>query len=79
MNQHYSDQERALAFDIANALDDLQSLEYHLQNAHMFTEAFQRGYLQHVLSIPEHKIKKSRAALYTYLMSKHRSHGNTRH
>jgi hypothetical protein len=79
MDTTHSPDERAFAQYVATKLNDMDSLDYHLQNAARFTESFQRKVLEQVLSVPEHKIKKSRAALYTYLISKHGRGTNTRY
>ena len=79
MDTTQSPDERAFAQYVATKLNDLDSLDYHLQNARQFTESFQREILEQVLSVPEHKIKKSRAALYTYLISKHGRNTNARY
>ena len=70
MNEHYDPHEITLAHEIANTLNDMDSLVLHLQYVRKYKEAFLRKVLNKVLSIPEHKIKRSRAALYTFLVSK---------
>ncbi|MFN8250236.1 MAG: hypothetical protein U0V75_00035 [Ferruginibacter sp.] len=60
-----------LAKEIAYALHDIDSLALHIQYAQKYQEAFLRKTLAKVLSIDERKIKRSRAALYTYLINQH--------
>ena len=79
MYENYEPQEINLAREIADELDDQDSIPYHLQNVRKYKESFLRKQLQKVLSIPEHKIKRSRAALYTYLINQHGGNGNDGH
>jgi len=79
MNTTYTPQEIQLANEIADTLNDRDSLQYHLQNARKLKEEFQRRILMKVMSLPESKIRKSRAALYTFLISQGSNHGNSRH
>lgn len=76
--EEYSPQEIQLARDIATALHDLDSLPMHLKLVRTFTEEHLRRKLNHVMSIPEGKIKKSRAALYMYLLAHGDRHGGLR-
>jgi len=79
MNTTYTPQEIQLANEIADTLNDRDSLQYHLQNARKLKEEFQRRILMKVMSLPENKIRKSRAALYTFLISQGSRNGNSRH
>ena len=79
MYSNYTAQEIQLANEIADTLNDRDSLQYHLQNARKLKEEFQRRILMKVMSLPETKIRKSRAALYTFLISQSSSHGDSRH
>ena len=63
-----------LALEIATALDDLDALSLHQEFTKKYSETFLRKKLLRVLSIPERKIKRSRAALYTYLIQQHEHH-----
>jgi putative aminopeptidase FrvX len=67
----YSPQEISLANEIAEALDDRGSLALFLQFAKRYKEEHLRGILDKVLSVPERKIKKTRGALFTFLVSQH--------
>ena len=65
----YEPDEIELAREIASKLQDPDALPLYLQYAKRFQEGFLRRILDRVLSVEEHKIKKSRAALFTYLIS----------
>ena len=62
--------EEKLAREIADALDDNDSLPVHIGFVEKYSETFLRKTLQKVLSIPENQIRKTRGALFTYLVSK---------
>jgi hypothetical protein len=79
MFENYTDREIKLAREIAETLNDFDSLSYHLQTVHKFTEEFLRKKLAKVMSIPEHEIRKSRAALYVHLINKSVHYGDARH
>jgi hypothetical protein len=79
MLDQYSQQEILLAREIAEALEDESSLSYHLKQVRRFKEEFLRKHLAHVLSLPKEQIKKSRAALYVYLISQSSRYGDSRH
>lgn len=74
---NYSPQEIRLADEIAEALDDHHSHALFLQFAHRYKEEHLRDVLEKVLSVPDRKIKKTRGALYTFLVTKY-SHEYTR-
>jgi hypothetical protein len=79
MLSNYDPHEVRLANEIADTLNDRDSLQYHLQNARRLKEEFQRRVLMKVMSIPESQIRKNRAALYTFLISQSSNHGDSRH
>lgn len=60
-----------LAREIASVLDDMDALPLHQKFAEKYSESFLRKKLMRVLSIPERKIKRSRAALYNFLIQQH--------
>ena len=62
--------EEALALDLARALNDEKGLPFYLSFSKKYPESFLRGILSQVKEIPESKIKKSRAALFNYLVQK---------
>ena len=74
INKH--SKEYKLAYEIAEALNDLDSLEIHISFAQSFNESVLRKIFNRVMSIPEEKIKRTRGALYTYLVKNHGRFGN---
>lgn len=63
--------EQKLAREIADALDDNEALPIYEGFACKYTEDFLRKILQRVLSIPQDQIRKTRGALFTYLIKQH--------
>lgn len=63
--------ENKLAYEIANALNDKEALPLYLSFARKFQESFLRKILVRVMSIPDEKIKRTRGALFTYLVNEH--------
>lgn len=60
-----------LAYEIAEALKDNNALPLFMSYTEKFPEALLREKLSHVLSLPQDKIRKSRAALFTYLIEQY--------
>jgi biotin operon repressor len=60
-----------LAFDLAEALNDRKSLSVYLSYAKKYPESILRRVLGDVMEIPADEIKKSRAALFSYLIKKY--------
>lgn len=75
----YDPYEIKLAHEIADTLNDRDSIALHLQYVRKYQETFLRKILAKVMAIPESKIKRSRAALYTFLINQSSRDGNTRH
>lgn len=69
----YTIQQRALAEELAERLHDRNSLSLYLMFTQQYTEAHLRDVLERVLSIPDEKIKRTRGALFTYLIKQHES------
>lgn len=63
-----------LASEIAAALEDTAALPLYEGYAQCYPEALLRELLRRTLSIPDHKIKRSRGALFTYLVQQHANH-----
>ena len=63
--------ENKLAYEIANALHDNEALPLYMTFAKKYQEAFLRKILVRVMSIPDEKIKRTRGALFTYLVKQH--------
>jgi hypothetical protein len=70
--------EERLAREIADALNDSDSLAVHIGFVKKYSEAHLRKVLQKVLSIPEDQIRKTRGALFTYLVNQQYGKGSTR-
>ena len=73
--------EDLLALDTAKALNDLKSLPLYLKYAHQVPEYVIREALSWIKMIPSENIKKSRAALFNYIIQKYvkenlKDHGN---
>jgi len=73
------DSTNKLALELANTLNDMESLQAYVGMTQKYSEAFLRKVLTKVLSIPENKIRKTRGALFTYLVKQHANYsGNSR-
>lgn len=70
--------EEKLAREIADALNDNESLPVHVSFAEKYSESFLRKTLQKVLSIPQDQIRKTRGALFTYLVKQNGWKGSAR-
>jgi hypothetical protein len=71
----YTSKEIQLAEDIAEALHDQGALSLYLSYTKEVPHDKLRELLAKVCSIPENKIKRSRGALFTYLVSQHKRFG----
>ena len=60
--------EKSLAYELARAMNDLESLPVYIGFTEKYQEAFLRRVLQKVMSLPDEKIKRTRGALFTYLV-----------
>lgn len=63
--------EQKLAFELADSMNDRESLQAYISFTKRYTEGFLRKIQAKVLSIPEDKIRKTRGALFTYLVKQH--------
>lgn len=79
MNENYTSYELRLANEIADTLQDKDSLAMHLQYVRRYKEEFLRRILQKVMSLDESKIRKNRAALYTFLINQGNKYGDSGH
>ena len=70
----YTAKEIQLAEDIAEALHDPEALSLYLSYTKEFPHEKLRELLAKVCSIPDEKIKRSRGALFTYLVSQYKRH-----
>ncbi|MFH2068279.1 MAG: hypothetical protein ABII89_02290 [Candidatus Omnitrophota bacterium] len=60
--------EELLALDLAQSLNDLKSLNFYLSVSGKYPEELLRRICNQVKEIPTEKIKKSKGALFTYLL-----------
>jgi hypothetical protein len=72
----YEPHEIRLANEIADTLQDREALPVFLSYTRKYTESHLRRILMKVMSIPEDSIRKSRGALFTFLINQHGS-GNS--
>jgi len=63
--------EKALALELAEALNDTEALSYYLGAVKKYPETLLREILIKVISIPPDKIKKTRGALFNYLLQQY--------
>lgn len=70
----YTLKEHALAEELADRLHDRNSISLYLMFTKRYTEAHLREVLEKVMSIPDNKIKRTRGALFTYLIKQHELH-----
>jgi hypothetical protein len=63
--------EELLALDLAHGLDDFEGFPLYLSCAGKYPETLLRSLLGQVKEVAQEKIKKSRGALFNYLLQKH--------
>ena len=78
MYQEYTNNEIKFANEIADILKDRDSLAMHLQYVRKYKEEFLRRILNKVMALPDNKIRKNRAALYTFLINQSTKYGDSR-
>jgi hypothetical protein len=66
----YSPDEMRLANELAETLNDRDALPLYLQFTQKYQESHLRRILAKVMSISEVKIRRTRGALFTYLITK---------
>ena len=69
MNQQQNDNQ--LAYELASALNDKESLPVYIAFIRKYNEEFLKRMLLRVMSIPDNKIRRTRGALFTYLVKEH--------
>ncbi|MBA4850482.1 hypothetical protein [Emticicia sp. BO119] len=67
-----------LAIEIAEKLNDLKSLAQFIGMCQKYKESFLKDILKKVVETPQHKIRKTRGALFTYLVRLHADKDNYR-
>ena len=70
--------EEKLAEELADTLSDQESLPFYRDLVERYSESFLRTKLKKVMSIPEKQIRKTRGALFTYLIMQHERKYDTR-
>lgn len=78
MYQDYTHAEIKLANEFADTLKDRDSIAMHLQYVRKYKEEFLRRILNKVMALPDDKIRKNRAALYTFLINQSIRYGDSR-
>jgi hypothetical protein len=73
----YEPHEIRLANQIAETLKDRDALPLFLSYTRKYQESHLRNILNKVMSIPETSIRKSRGALFTFLVNQHGSSGHS--
>lgn len=63
--------EEKLAYEIASTLNDMDGLSFYTGCAYKYSESYLRSVLTRVMSIPSEKIKRTRGALFTFLITQH--------
>ena len=70
--------EELFAMELAMRLSDTKSLALYISFAKKYDEATLRRFLGVVMEIPANKIKKSRGALFNYLIQKYAEETETK-
>lgn len=60
---------KQLAYELASTLQDLDSLPVYFAFVEKYSAAFLRKTLNKVMSLPDEKIKRTRGALFTFLVN----------
>lgn len=74
----YSPTEIQLAHEIAERLNDPEALSLYLSYTQQISHERLREILNKVCSIPEKQIRRTRGALFTFLVGQYRQYGNGR-
>lgn len=67
-----NDTEERLALELARRLNDEESLPFFLGITKRYSEPFLRKLLDQTLAVPAERIRKSRGALFNWLLQRHR-------
>jgi hypothetical protein len=73
----YDQNEIKLANEIAETLKDREAMQYYLSLTRKYHEDHLRKILAKVMSIDGSQIRKTRGALFTYLVNQKHGHDNT--
>lgn len=64
-------EENALAMELAETLNDQKSITLYLQMTHKYSPVFLRQKLREALAVPPEKLRKTRGALFTWMVNNH--------
>lgn len=76
--QNFEPHEVKLANEIAETLKDRDSIASYLLFTRKYKETFLRETLAKVMAIEEAKIRRTRGALFTFLVNQHGTYGHSR-
>jgi hypothetical protein len=79
MQHQYTAEELRLAREIATTLGDLHSLQNHLKFVRKYSESHIRKNLAIAMAYPDHKVRSTRAAIYTSLINRSGDYDNIGH
>ena len=63
--------EGSIAKNLAEGLNDMKNIRYYYSLTYEYSERYLKEIYQKVMETPEHKIKKSRGALFAYLVKRY--------
>jgi hypothetical protein len=78
MKNNYEQHEIRLANELAETLKDREALQFYLTLTRKYQESRLRQILAKVMSIDEKQIRKTRGALFTFLVNQQYGNNNTR-
>jgi hypothetical protein len=70
-NNLFLTKDELLARGLAEGLDDTDNLGFYITAVRKYPAEILRGVYEHVKGIPDNKIKKSKGALFNYLIQKY--------
>ena len=76
--KNYEPHEIKMANELAETLKDRDAFQYYLSLTRKYHEHYLREILSKVMSIDETQIRKTRGALFTYLVNQRYGKNNTR-
>jgi hypothetical protein len=66
-----NEKENALAIELAETLNDQKSLTLYIQMTQKYSPVFLREKLREALAVPPEKLRKTRGALFTWMVQNH--------
>ena len=76
---NYTNEEKKLAKEFADVLDDQHSLGMHLSYVHQYEEWSLREQLQIALNVPDNQVRTTRARYYNFLVRANGIHKKSNH